>query len=233
MSHRTRRRLLLVVPAMAVAVVTAACGSSGGDKVAPSTSGEPSTTAATTSVTSTDSATDPTGPRPPVDKAAPDSINGLTVDGDTLWIASIDADTVFQVSRADGTILGRFPTGSGSGPDDGAVAPAGTVYSTGFKNGDIGQIRDGNSASAVAFAGVIFGLALSQARSLAAAPSLIEIALWGGAVLAVQLFLFWLVELLLAGLAQRVRDEADMSAVVLLSGAKLATAVILAAAVSG
>jgi putative membrane protein len=80
---------------------------------------------------------------------------------------------------------------------------------------------------------VIFGLALSQARSLAAAPSLIEIALWGGAVLAVQLFLFWLVELLLAGLAQRVRDEADMSAAVLLSGAKLATAVILAAAVSG
>jgi putative membrane protein len=98
---------------------------------------------------------------------------------------------------------------------------------------EISQIRDGNSASAVAFAGVIFGLALSQARSLAAAPSLIEIALWGGAVVAVQLFLFWLVELLLAGLAQRVRDEADISAAVLLSGAKLATAVILAAAVSG
>lgn len=143
MSHRTRRRLLFVVPVMAVAVVTAACGSSGGDKVAPATSGEPSTTVAPTSETSTDLGTDPTGPRPPVDQAAPDSINGLTVDGDTLWIASIDADTVFQVSRADGTILGRFPTGSGSGPDDVAVAPDGTVYSTGFKNGDIGQIRDG------------------------------------------------------------------------------------------
>ena len=98
---------------------------------------------------------------------------------------------------------------------------------------EISQIRDGNPASAVAFAGVIFGLALSQARSLSAAPSLMEIALWGGAVLAVQLLLFWLVELLLAGLSQRIRDEADMSAAVLLSGAKLATALILAAAISG
>ena len=143
-------RLRSVAVVAAIAISLSACGGggdgddSGGDAASPTTSkpsatGDSGDVGATTETTET---TETTLPRPPVDQSAPDSINGLTVDGDTLWIASIGDDTVFQVSRDDGTILGRYPAG-GAGPDDVAVAPDGTVYSTGYLNGDVGKIVDG------------------------------------------------------------------------------------------
>ena len=44
---------------------------------------------------------------------------------------------------------------------------------------EIGLIREGNSAAAVSFAGVILGLALPLARSLQASTSVIETVIWG------------------------------------------------------
>jgi len=60
----------------------------------------------------------------------------------------------------------------------------------------------------------------------------IEIALWGVTTIVVQLALFWLVDLLLRGLPQRIK-QGEMAAAALLVAAKLAVAAILAAAVSG
>jgi len=97
---------------------------------------------------------------------------------------------------------------------------------------EIALIREGNSAAAVAFGGVMVGLAIPLAVSLSASTSIREIAIWGAATIVVQLLAFRIVDFILTGLPQRIQ-EGEVSAAVLLVSAKLATAVILAAAVAG
>ncbi|HEV7226986.1 DUF350 domain-containing protein [Brevundimonas sp.] len=96
---------------------------------------------------------------------------------------------------------------------------------------EIELIRDGNAAAAVAFAGVLVGLAIPLAVSLTSSTSLREIGLWGAATVAIQLLAFRVVDAILNGLPQRIR-EGEVSAAVLLVGAKLATALILASALA-
>ena len=97
---------------------------------------------------------------------------------------------------------------------------------------EIALIREGNAAAAVAFSGVLVGLAIPLAVSLSASTSLKDIVLWGVATVVLQLLAFRIVDLLLTGLPQRLR-EGEISAAVLLVGAKLSTALILAAALTG
>jgi putative membrane protein len=96
---------------------------------------------------------------------------------------------------------------------------------------EIPLIREGNSAAAVAFGGVLIGLAIPLAVSLAVSTSVVEIALWGIATVVVQLLVFRLTDLLLHGLPQRIQ-EGELSAAAVLAGAKIASALILAAAVA-
>ncbi|MBV9994707.1 MAG: DUF350 domain-containing protein [Caulobacteraceae bacterium] len=96
---------------------------------------------------------------------------------------------------------------------------------------EIQLIRDGNTAAAISFGGVLVGLAIPLAFALAASTSLLEIGLWGATTTGVQLVLFWLTDLVLRGLPQRIR-EGELSAAALLVAAKLAGAAILAAAVT-
>lgn len=104
------------------------------------------------------------------------------------------------------------------------------VYSILTPYKEIDQIRDGNSAAAVAFGGVIIGLAIPLAASMAASDSLRQVVIWGGATILLQLFVFRMVDFLLTGLPARINDG-EVSAAVLLVAAKLAAALILAAAV--
>ena len=97
---------------------------------------------------------------------------------------------------------------------------------------EISLIREGNAAASVAFAGVLVGLAIPLAVSLSVSTSVRDILIWGVATVVLQLLAFRIVDLLLTGLPQRIR-EGEVSAAVLLVGAKLATAVILAAALTG
>lgn len=97
---------------------------------------------------------------------------------------------------------------------------------------EIALIREGNSAAAVAFAGVLIGLAIPLAVSLSVSTSVRDIAIWGVATVVLQLFAFRIVDMVLTGLPQRIQ-EGEISAAVLLVGAKLATALILAAALTG
>jgi putative membrane protein len=97
---------------------------------------------------------------------------------------------------------------------------------------EISLIREGNAAAAVSLAGVMVGLSLPLAVSLRASTSIVEIAVWGVSTVAVQLLVFRLVDLLLHGLPKRIQDG-EVSAAALLVGAKLSTAIILSAAVSG
>lgn len=97
---------------------------------------------------------------------------------------------------------------------------------------EIRLIREGNAAAAVSLAGVAVGLAIPLAVSLNASTSMVEIGLWGAATIAVQLLAFRLVDVVLHGLPKRIADG-EMAAAALLVGAKLATALILAAAMGG
>ena len=97
---------------------------------------------------------------------------------------------------------------------------------------EITLIREGNTAAAVSLGGVLVGLAIPLAVSLKASTTLIELALWGAATVLVQLLVFRLVDLMLRGLPKRIQDG-EMAAAAMLVGAKLSTALILAAAVAG
>ena len=97
---------------------------------------------------------------------------------------------------------------------------------------EITLIREGNAAAAVSLGGVLVGLAIPLAVSLRASANLIDIGLWGAATVVVQLLVFRLVDLILRGLPNRIQ-EGEMAAAAMLVGAKLSTAVIVAAAVGG
>ena len=97
---------------------------------------------------------------------------------------------------------------------------------------EVARVREGDVASAAVFGGVLVGLAIPLALSLNASTSLVEVALWGVATTAVQLLVFRLIDLVLRGLPQRAA-EGEIAAAVLLVAARLAAALIVAAAVSG
>lgn len=94
---------------------------------------------------------------------------------------------------------------------------------------EITLIREGNTAAALSLGGVLVGLAIPLAASLKASTNVIEIGLWGAVTVVVQLLVFRLVDLLLRGLPKRIQDG-EISAAALLVGAKLATALVIAAA---
>lgn len=97
---------------------------------------------------------------------------------------------------------------------------------------EIPLIREGNTAAGLSLGGVILGLSIPLAVSLSASTSIAENAIWGAATVFVQLLVFRFVDFLLLGLPQRIQ-EGEVSAAALLVGAKLGTAIILAAALAG
>jgi len=113
------------------------------------------------------------------------------------------------------------------------VLIAGTViYALLTPHKEVQLIRDGNSAASLSLGGVMVGLAIPLAVSLRASTSVIDIVIWGCATVVVQLLVFRIMDMLLKGLPQRIQ-EGEVSAAVMLVGAKLATALIIAAAVAG
>jgi putative membrane protein len=111
------------------------------------------------------------------------------------------------------------------------LAAGATFYGLITPHKEIALVRQGNTAAAVSFGGVLVGLALPLAASLTASVSLPEVALWGATTVLVQLAVFRLTDLALRGLPDRVA-KGEMAAAALLVGAKIATAVVLAAAVA-
>lgn len=97
---------------------------------------------------------------------------------------------------------------------------------------EISLIREGNTAAALSLGGVLVGLAIPLAVAMSASTSTLEIAVWGVSTVVVQLLVFRLMDFILRGLPQRIQDG-EVSAAALLVGAKLATALIVAAAVAG
>ncbi len=103
------------------------------------------------------------------------------------------------------------------------------VYALLTPHREVQLIRDGNSAAAMSLAGVLVGLAIPLSASLGASNSRLEIAIWGVMIIAVQLLVFRVIDVILHGLPQRIQDG-EISAATLLVGAKISSALILAAA---
>jgi len=108
---------------------------------------------------------------------------------------------------------------------------AAAIYIVLTPHKEISLVREGNVAAAVDLGGVLVCLAIPLAYALKGSTSLVDVALWGVATVAVQLLVFRLVDLVLRDLPRRIRDG-EMSAAALLLGAKLATSMIVAAAVA-
>jgi putative membrane protein len=106
------------------------------------------------------------------------------------------------------------------------------IYSLLTPYKEVQLVREGNAAAAISLGGVVIGLAAPLAVSLSASPSVIEIVIWGLATTAVQLLVFRITDLFLAGLPARI-EEGETAAAALLTAARLASALILAAAVAG
>lgn len=107
-----------------------------------------------------------------------------------------------------------------------------TIYALMTPHKEVRLIREGNAAAALSLGGVLLGLAIPLAVSLAASTSVLEIGVWGVATVAVQMLVFRLADMVLRGLPGRIADG-EVAAAALLVAAKLAVALILAAAVAG
>lgn len=106
------------------------------------------------------------------------------------------------------------------------------VYALLTPHKELPLIRAGNTAAAVSYGGVLVGLAVPLAVSLLVSTSVLEIVVWGVSTIVVQLFVFRIADLILRGLPTRIA-AGETAAATLLVAAKLAVAVILAAAVAG
>jgi putative membrane protein len=98
------------------------------------------------------------------------------------------------------------------------------VYTLLSRGQEIAQIQNGNPASSVIYGATLLALAVPLGRALSTSTGLLDIAIWTGAAGLVQLTLFGLVDLILAGLTARIRDEQDVSGAILLSAARISVA---------
>ena len=145
---------------------------------------------------------------------------------------SSSLSTVLESAEVQAFATGFPTTLAHLGVTLGLLAAGAIIYALFTPWKEIALIREGNAAAAVAFSGVLVGLAIPLAVSLSVSTSIKDIALWGVATVVLQLLAFRIVDLLLTGLPQRIR-EGEVAAAVLLVGAKLSTALILAAALTG
>ncbi|HRE44663.1 MAG TPA: DUF350 domain-containing protein [Terricaulis sp.] len=96
---------------------------------------------------------------------------------------------------------------------------------------ELALIRAGNPSAALAFAGVVVGLAIPLGACLTYAFGLWDIILWGVVTLLLQLLAFRFADIFLHGLPRRIA-EGDVAAAVFLMSVKIALALIIAGAIA-
>ena len=106
------------------------------------------------------------------------------------------------------------------------------VYQAITPHHEMRLIRDGNVAAAISLGGMVAGLGLPLAVSLANSVTLLDILIWGVVALAIQLFTYFAIDLLLRGLSERI-EQGEVAAAILLATVKVSVAAINAAALSG
>lgn len=96
---------------------------------------------------------------------------------------------------------------------------------------ELALIRAGNPSAALAFGGVVVGLAIPLGACLEHAFGLMDLVIWGIVTLLIQLIAFRATDIFLRGLPRRIA-EGDVAAAIFLMSMKIGIALILAGAVS-
>lgn len=96
---------------------------------------------------------------------------------------------------------------------------------------ELALIRAGNPSAALAFAGVVVGLAIPLGACLAHAFGTFDLLIWGVVILLLQLIAFRFADMFLRHLPRRIA-EGDVAAAVFLLSVKIGLALILSGAVS-
>ncbi len=96
---------------------------------------------------------------------------------------------------------------------------------------ELALIRAGNPSAALAFAGVVVGLAIPLGSCLAHSFGVVDLIIWGIVTLLLQLIAFRFADMILRGLPRRIA-EGDVAAAVFLLSVKIGLALILSGAVA-
>jgi len=149
-SHRIRARRTTLLGTTLLALSLAFGGCSDGSDAEPSSTSEAGDATERTTKESTTTTATAAEVGVDVDQTSPAGANGIKVaDDGSLWIASLASDVILRVDAATGQILDRVTAPTGSGPDDLALAPDGTLYWTGYLSGDVGIVVPGGPRAEV------------------------------------------------------------------------------------
>jgi putative membrane protein len=96
---------------------------------------------------------------------------------------------------------------------------------------ELALIRAGNPSAALAFAGVVVGLAIPLGSCLAYSFGLWDLLIWGIVTLLLQLLAFRFADIFLRGLPRRIA-EGDVAAAVFLMSVKIGLALIISGALA-
>jgi putative membrane protein len=91
-------------------------------------------------------------------------------------------------------------------------------------------IQQGNKAAALTLGSAMLGITLPLAAALGSSINFWDIVIWGSVAIILQLLVFFLLDLILRGLAERIKNE-EMSAALILGSTKLSVALLNAAAI--
>lgn len=96
---------------------------------------------------------------------------------------------------------------------------------------ELALIRAGNPSAALAFGGVVVGLAIPLGSCLAYAFGLWDLIIWGVITLLLQLLAFRFADIFLHGLPKRIA-EGDVAAAIFLMSVKIGIALIISGAIA-
>ena len=105
------------------------------------------------------------------------------------------------------------------------------IYTLMTPHEELALIRAGNPSAALAYGGVIVGLAIPLGSCLEHSFGLFDLLIWGVVTLLIQLLAFRFADIFLRGLPRRIA-EGDVAAAVFLMSIKIGLALIMAGAVA-
>jgi putative membrane protein len=106
-----------------------------------------------------------------------------------------------------------------------------TLYVLMTPHKELRLVQEGNPSAALAFGGVVVGLAIPMGACLAHSFGALDLLIWGLVTLLIQLFAFRFTDMILRGLPRRIA-EGDVAAAIFLMSVKIGIALILSGAVS-
>jgi putative membrane protein len=105
------------------------------------------------------------------------------------------------------------------------------IYTLATSHNEFGLIRQNNVAAALSLGLSLIGFALPLASAVVNAANVVDLLVWGLTAIIIQLFVYWLVRLLLPQLSARIARN-ELAAALFLGCASLAAGVINAAAMT-